>query len=40
MCRTLGCKEEGVARQDIYKNGKYNDAYLYGLLREEFVGKF
>lgn len=39
MCRTLGCKEEGVARQDIYKNGKYNDAYLYGLLREEFVIK-
>lgn len=39
MCRILGCKEEGVARQDIYKNGKYNDAYLYGLLREEFLVK-
>lgn len=39
MSRTLGCMQEGVARQDIYKNGKYNDAYLYGLLREEFVAK-
>lgn len=39
MCRSLGCKEEGLARQDIYKNGKYNDAYLYGLLKEEFIFK-
>jgi RimJ/RimL family protein N-acetyltransferase len=40
LCRTLGCKEEGVARQDIYKNGKYNNSYLYGLLREDFENKF
>ena len=39
MCRTLGCQEEGILRQDIYKNGKYNNAYLYGLLRDEFVFK-
>ena len=36
MCRTLGCKEEGIARKEIFKNGTYHDSYLYGLLREEF----
>lgn len=36
MCRSLGCKEEGIGRQDIYKNGKYRDSYRYSLLREEF----
>lgn len=39
MCRSLGCKEEGVARQEIFKNGKYHDAYLYGILKDEFVFK-
>lgn len=39
MCRMLGCKEEGVARQEIFKEGKYHDAYLYSLLKEEFKFK-
>jgi RimJ/RimL family protein N-acetyltransferase len=39
MCRLLGCKQEGVARQDIFKNGSYHDAYLYSLLKEEFIFK-
>jgi RimJ/RimL family protein N-acetyltransferase len=37
MCRMLGCKEEGILRQEIYKNGKYCNAYAYSILREEFV---
>lgn len=36
MCRMLNCQEEGVKRQDVYKNGKYLDVHCYGLLREEF----
>jgi RimJ/RimL family protein N-acetyltransferase len=36
MCRMFNCKEEGVRRQEIYKNGKYSDSYCYGLLREDF----
>jgi RimJ/RimL family protein N-acetyltransferase len=39
MCRSLGCKEEGVARQDIFKNGNYHDAFLYSILKDEFVFK-
>jgi [ribosomal protein S5]-alanine N-acetyltransferase len=37
MCRVLKCKEEGIARQEIYKNGHYHDAYRYSVLREEFA---
>jgi len=37
MCRLLKCKEEGISRQEIYKNGQYHDAYRYSLLREEFA---
>lgn len=36
LCRTLGFKREGVLRQDVFKNGKYNDVYLIGVLKEEF----
>ena len=36
MCRTLRCKEEGIARQDVFKHGKYHDAYRYSVLRDEF----
>ncbi|MBN8703041.1 MAG: GNAT family N-acetyltransferase [Bacteroidetes bacterium] len=39
MCRSLGCKEEGVSRQEIFKNGEYHDAYRYGILKSEFVFK-
>lgn len=37
--RVLGFKEEGVKRSELYKNGKYHDAYMIGLLREEFYAK-
>jgi RimJ/RimL family protein N-acetyltransferase len=34
----LGFKHEGVIRQCVYKKGKFEDEYIYGLLREEWVG--
>jgi ribosomal-protein-alanine N-acetyltransferase len=37
MCRTLDCQKEGELRNDIYKNGAYHTAYLYGILRKEFI---
>ncbi len=36
MCRTFNFQEEGIRRQEIYKNGKYFDAYCFGILRDEF----
>jgi len=36
MCRILKCKKEGISRRDIFKDGRYHDAYRYSLLREEF----
>lgn len=39
MCRTLGCKEEGVGRSEIYKNGNYHDSFRYSVLKDEFQFK-
>jgi ribosomal-protein-alanine N-acetyltransferase len=36
MCRLFNCQQEGVRRQEMFKNGIYYDTYCYGLLREEF----
>jgi [ribosomal protein S5]-alanine N-acetyltransferase len=36
MCRFLKGKREGLLRADIFKNGAYHDAHLYGILRDEF----
>jgi RimJ/RimL family protein N-acetyltransferase len=36
LLEKLGYKLEGVRRNYIYKNGKYNNLLLYGLLREEY----
>ena len=36
-CRSLGFRKEGVHRQHIYKNGRYYDVYLIGLLKDEFI---
>ncbi len=33
---SLGFKREGIFRQWVLKKGRYEDLYLYGLLREEF----
>lgn len=34
----LGFKREGVLRQCVFKQGKFEDEYLYGLLREGWEG--
>jgi RimJ/RimL family protein N-acetyltransferase len=36
LIKTVGFKMEGVRRGELYKNGKYVDLYLIGLLKEEF----
>jgi len=36
LLEKLGYKLEGVKRNYIYKNGRYNNLLLYGLLREEY----
>jgi len=36
MCRMLDFQEEGVRRQDVFKNGKYIDVYCYGILKADF----
>ena len=36
MIRSLNCKQDGIAREDIYKDGKYHDAYLYSVLKNDF----
>ncbi|WP_276661581.1 GNAT family N-acetyltransferase [Syntrophomonas wolfei] len=36
LCRFFGFQIEGIARQDVYKNGKYHDVYRIGLLKSDF----
>lgn len=38
-CKVLKFKHEGVQRKAVYKNGKYNDIFLIGLIREEYSNK-
>lgn len=35
---TLGMQQEGIKRQEVYKNGRYNDTRQYSILKEEFKG--
>lgn len=37
MMRKLGCIQEGVRRQVIYTDGKYQDMILFGLTKDEFM---
>lgn len=37
--RNAGFVEEGVLRQEIYRNSKYYDAVRMSILREEFYGR-
>ncbi|MGN7412667.1 GNAT family N-acetyltransferase [Paenibacillus sp. SAF-068] len=39
MMRKLGCIQEGVRRQVIYTDGKYQDLILFGLTKDEFMVK-
>jgi RimJ/RimL family protein N-acetyltransferase len=36
MARTLGGRAEGLLRQAVYKNGRYHDVTLFGVLADEF----
>lgn len=40
MKKTIGFVEEGVLRQDVFKNGKYLDVYYVSILKDEFNRKF
>jgi RimJ/RimL family protein N-acetyltransferase len=35
----LGFKKEGLLRQELFKDGKYHDIVMMGLLREEWAGR-
>lgn len=39
LCKLAGFKKEGTLRQAVYKNGRYMDATLVGLLRDDFEKK-
>jgi RimJ/RimL family protein N-acetyltransferase len=34
--KKVGCKEEGIARQHVFKNGRYEDVVLLAILREDY----
>jgi RimJ/RimL family protein N-acetyltransferase len=36
--KKVGFKEEGRQREAVFKNGKYQDVVVFGLLREEWKG--
>jgi RimJ/RimL family protein N-acetyltransferase len=38
MHKTVGFKEEGRQREAVFKNGKYHDHVVFGILREEWKG--
>ena len=35
----LGFKFEGTQKESVFKNGKYHDTYLIGLLYKDFIKK-
>lgn len=37
MHKKLGCKQEGIRRQEFYSQGRYFDQILFGLTRDEFI---
>jgi RimJ/RimL family protein N-acetyltransferase len=38
VLEALGFKREGVLRRAMFRGGRWGDAFIYGLLREEFTG--
>jgi RimJ/RimL family protein N-acetyltransferase len=38
LLHKLGCKEEGLLRSHYYKDGKYRDVVVFGLLKSDFLG--
>jgi RimJ/RimL family protein N-acetyltransferase len=37
---SLGFKQDGILRQDVYKNGEFKNVLLFSLLRNEIKGEF
>ena len=37
VMRKVGCRVEGVLRENEYYHGKYVDMVLFGVTREEFI---
>jgi RimJ/RimL family protein N-acetyltransferase len=38
VLESVGFQREGVLRRAMYRSGRWSDAFIYGLLREEFAG--
>ena len=38
LARMSGGTQEAVLRKDLYRDGKYHDRIVWGLLREEYNG--
>ena len=36
MLLSLGYKQEGVLRQDVFKNGEFKNMLLFSILRQEY----
>jgi len=39
VLEAVGFRREGVLRRAMYRAGRWSDAFIYGLLREEFRGE-
>ena len=39
LLKKVGFKEEGLLRQVEYKNGQWNDSYLYAILKDDWIHK-
>lgn len=39
VCKKCGMKEEGVARESMFKKGKYIDTVTYSILRREYENR-
>ena len=37
VMRRVGCRVEGVWRQNVYYDGKYTDVVLFGITKENFI---
>ncbi len=40
MLLSLGFKQDGILRDDVYKNGEFKNKLLFSILRSEINGKF
>ena len=39
VLKKVGFIEEGLLRQVEYKNGQWNDSYLYAILKDDWIHK-